>query len=111
MEAPNSGNQITWWQQSIPTPKIITGELNKVFHDEGDNIENETTNIHGINIISNAGGILLQAVKKGSMSESDWTLLLIGRKSNTRFFKIEPPEFPLLLSFKRIVGNFMKFQS
>ncbi len=50
------------------TPSIITGDGNELFHNEWDNLNKITTNIHGSNIVNSAGGIMIQepqAVRNG----------------------------------------------
>ena len=44
-------------------PQIVTGEGNKVFHLEWDNLNKITTNIHGSNVVNSTGGIMIQEVK------------------------------------------------
>ena len=42
------------------TPQIITGDGNLVFHCEWDNLHKITKNIHGSNVVKNAGDIMIQ---------------------------------------------------
>ena len=44
------------------TPQVITGEGNKVFHFEWDNMNKITTNIPGSNVVNSTGGIMIQEV-------------------------------------------------
>ena len=63
------------------TPQIVTGESNKVFHLEWDNLNKITTNIHGSNVVKSTGGIMIQEVKPGfAVSNKERTLSTNGTR-------------------------------
>ena len=74
------------------TPQIITGEGNKVFHLEWDNMNKITTNIHCSNVVNSTGGIMIQEVKQGfNVNVKDRTLP-IYKRSMARSLKVDTPE-------------------
>ena len=49
-----------------PTPQIILGDRNEVYHMEWDNLNVLTTSIHGSNVVNSTGGIMIQEIKPGA---------------------------------------------
>jgi len=72
------------------TPQIITGENNVVFHCEWDNLNQITTNIHGVNMINHTGGIMIQEVKC-ELDTVQSRNLPIYQRNQTRSFKLDTP--------------------
>lgn len=73
------------------TPNIICGKGNAVFHNEWDNLNNITTNIHGSNVVNSAGGIMIQEIMSDATLSTERTLHLYDRSKN-RSLKLDTPE-------------------
>ena len=78
-------------ESAYPTPKIICGENNKVFHSEWDNLNKITTNIHGSNVVNSAGGIMIQETASDALPCTERTISLYER-NKTRSLKTDTPE-------------------
>ena len=74
------------------TPQIITGEGNRVFHVEWDNMNKITTNIHGSNVVNSTGGIMIQEVKPGADEINHDRKFPLSKRSKTRSLKVDTPE-------------------
>ena len=86
---------------TYPTPTIVTGEGNLVFHCEWDNLNKTTTNVIGNNIVNSAGGIMVQEVKPGTQIENVRMLPDLDR-SQQLSLKVDTPETLPPLHFTRI---------
>ena len=57
------------------TPEMVSGDCNKVFHHELDNLNKILTNVTASNVVNSTAGIMLQEVKSDNGStSSEWTL-------------------------------------
>ena len=57
------------------TPEMVSGDCNKVFHRELDNLNKILTNVTESNVVNSTAGIMLQEVKSDNGStSSEWTL-------------------------------------
>ncbi|XP_033936002.1 LOW QUALITY PROTEIN: uncharacterized protein [Pseudochaenichthys georgianus] len=85
---------------SYRTPAIVIGEGNMVFHCEWDHLNKTTPSVHGSNIVTSAGGIMVQVVKPGFESNKVRMLPVID-KSQQRSLKVNTPETLAPLHFSR----------
>ena len=73
------------------TPNILTGEANDVFHLEWDNLNKITTNVHGSNVVNSTGGIMIQEVKPGIVTNHERKLPLHSR-TKMRSLQVDTPQ-------------------
>ena len=73
------------------SPNIVCGEGNLVFHNEWDNFNKITTNVHGTNVVNFAAGIMIQEKDTNRALDRVRTLPLYDR-SNQKRLSLETPE-------------------
>ena len=93
--------------QSI-TSQIVTGEANKVFHMEWDNLNQIMTNIHGNNLVNSTAGIMIQEIypdRTNSLAAS--RLLRLYERQKKRSLKVDAPaSLPPVCIFNRVGPTF-----
>ena len=62
-----------------------------MFHLEWDNLNKITTNFHGPNVVNSTGGIMIQEVKPGIVTNHERKLPL-HNKTNMRSLQVDPPQ-------------------
>ena len=99
-------------ESTFLTPNIVCGEGSAVFHNEWDNLNRITTNVHGSNVVNCAAGIMIQERTNHSGSSADRTLPLFDRTKRrsltltttvtlppVTIYNRESPKFPENSSF------------
>ncbi|KAG1668503.1 hypothetical protein GQR58_017845 [Nymphon striatum] len=91
------------------TPQIATGEDNKVFHVEWDNLNKITTNVHGSNVVNSTGRIMIQEVKPNTDIADKDRILPLKQRNKTRCLEdgtpLTLPPFSYLWSSWAQVSN------
>ena len=74
------------------TLQIISGEGNEMFHLEWVNLNKITTNIHGLNMVNSAGGIMIHEVKPGFDATNPNRRLPLYKRNKIRSMKVDTPK-------------------